>query len=252
MLSKNRIKLIRSLENRKSRRENQLYLVEGDKWVKEALKHGLDLHSIYATEEWLRSNAPRINEKTTEIIQVGDKDLVRASLQKNPNEALALVRMGSEPDLFTSPEGYIMVLCTIQDPGNLGTLVRLCDWFGIKRIVCSVDTADIYNPKAVQATMGSLCRVEVLYTDLAGYLPEMKTRYKIPVWGTFMDGQSLSGLAAPEKGLILFGNESSGIPDELSGFVDMRVSIPPGGDQPVVDSINVAAAAAIVLYHLTD
>jgi TrmH family RNA methyltransferase len=252
MLSKNRIKLIRSLENRKSRRENQLYLIEGDKLVKEAIKHELDLHSLYATEEWLRSNGPRINKKTTETIEVGEKDLARISLLKNPNEALALVRMEAEPDLYSSPEGYIMVLCTIQDPGNLGTLVRLCDWFGIKRIVCSADTADIYNPKAVQATMGSLCRVEVLYTDLACYLPEMKKRYKVPVWGTFMDGQKLSGLPAPGNGLILFGNESSGIPDELSGFVDKRVSIPPGVDQPVVDSINVAAAAAIVLYHLTD
>ena len=149
--------------------------------------------------------------------------------------------MPAEREIVES--GLIIALDSIRDPGNLGTILRLCDWFGIHQIVCSKETVDIYNPKVVQATMGSITRVNVKYIDLNDFL----SRTKLPVFGTFMDGANIYKESLPQEGIIVMGNEANGISDELEGIIQNRLSIPRFGDLKKTESLNVATATAIIL-----
>lgn len=252
MLSKNRAAFIISLGKKKNREENGLYVIEGDKIVKDYLTAGMPVTSIYAKKEWLASNKSILPSRLTEAVPVTYEEIRKISSLSTPHNALALVRTDTaEPSFGQVTERYALALEAIQDPGNLGTIIRSASWFGIPYIICTPDSVDCYNPKVVQATMGGLIRVRVLYADLTDFLGRAADA-GIKVFGTYPSGTGLSGFVPPEKGIILLGNESRGISDTLGRFVTDRITIPRGRLQGEgIDSLNVAMAATITMYEFS-
>ncbi len=235
MVSKNQIKTITGLQQKKYRKQHKLFFAEGIKVVQELLNSNFELHQLFTTQD-IFSDVP---ESKTEFIT--EAELKKISALTTPNVCLALFVM---PDEKKVPDtGLIMVLDDVRDPGNLGTIIRLCDWFGIGHLVCSEQCVDVYNPKVVQATMGSLTRVNVVYTDLDAYL----THTKLQIFGTFMDGDNIYGESLPENGIVIMGNEANGISPEIENRVGRRISIPRFGNLQQTESLNVATAAAIIL-----
>lgn len=243
MISKNSIKLIKSLEKKKFRDEYSLFVAEGDKCVSELLKY-FDCHSLYATKEWIAER--KTSATNIEINEISADELQRASLLKNPKDVIAIFhkphRQTSRNELTKS---LSVVLDEIQDPGNLGTIIRLADWFGIENILCSHDTADIYNPKTVQATMGALGRINVTYCDLETMIKDMPEGF--PVYGTFLEGENIYSSELTGNGFIVMGNEGNGISEKISRLVTKKIHIPnyPAGRQ-TSESLNVAIATSIV------
>lgn len=243
MLSRNDIKIIKSLELKKFRDEKGLFVAEGHKLVGELLGE-FSCVLVAATQEWIKANrtvrADRIEEVTPD-------ELKHASLLRSPQDVLAVFRI---PDYGTTmsqvaANNLVLALDNVQDPGNLGTIVRIADWFGIKDIFCSKGTADIYNPKAVQATMGALSRVRIHYNDLNRELSGLPAQ--IPVYGTFLDGETVYDTQLSGNGVIIMGNEGNGISDQTAKNVNRRLYIPnwPKG-AATSESLNVAIATAIV------
>lgn len=239
-LSKNRIKHIRSLEQKKQRKAEGLFLAEGPKVVGDLLGR-FPCPFLAATREWLEGH-PSVPAE--EVAEASDEELARASLLKAPQQVLALFRQREERMDGGEPERSLcLALDGVQDPGNLGTIVRVADWFGIEDIFCSPDTADIYNPKSVQATMGSLARVRLHYTPLPRLIGRLPL---VPVYGTFLDGRDLYGEELSPTGLVVMGNEGKGISPEVSALVTRRLLIPPYPPCRVgAESLNVAVATAI-------
>jgi TrmH family RNA methyltransferase len=233
MLSKSQIKLITSLKQKKYRQQHGFFVVEGVKTITELLNSNLKLHKLYSTESF------NINAKDEVIIS--DSDLKRISYLKTPNKALAIFKMPTQKSIEKT--GLIVALDAIRDPGNLGTIIRLCDWFGVKELVCSIETVDCYNPKVIQATMGSITRVNVSYVDLEVFLKEIE----VPVFGAFMEGQNVYSKALPEQGVLVMGNEANGVSKQIESIVTEKVSIPRFGDLQATESLNVATATAILL-----
>lgn len=241
MLSKNKIKYIRSLEQKKYRKEEKAFLAEGHKLVDDLSGH-FECRLLAATSTWLESH-PDI--KADEIVEVSEEELKKASLLKTPQDVLAVFRIPeTDPGTRDIAGSLCLALDDVQDPGNLGTILRTADWFGIRHVFCSIGTADAYNPKTVQATMGALARVRIHYCDLKdliGTLPDM------PVYGTFLDGKNIYGQELTPHGLIVMGNEGKGISQEMEKLVNRRLLIPnyPQGEK-TSESLNVATATAIV------
>lgn len=243
MLSKNKIKYIRSLDLKKFRKEEQVFLAEGNKLVGDLLGT-FPCRLVLGTEEWLDAH-PRI--QATETIEVNREELSRASLLKTPQEVLAIFE---QPQYETSPKIAAQTLCLaldeVQDPGNLGTIVRIADWFGIKDIFCSAGTADIYNPKAVQATMGAIARVRLHYCNLSEFIASA-AKQGIPVFGTFLNGENIYSQELSTNGLIVMGNEGNGISPEIASSINRRLLIP---NYPIgsitSESLNVGVATAII------
>jgi TrmH family RNA methyltransferase len=235
MVSKNQIKLITSLQQKKYRLTNKLFFAEGVKVIQELLKSNFELEHLFTTQNDFEEVS---NAKKTLI---DDNDLKKISALATPNTCLAVFKMSAEKKVIES--GLILALDSIRDPGNLGTILRLCDWFGIKQLLCSKETVDIYNPKVVQATMGSIARVNVNYVDLNSFIGQTK----LPVFGTFMDGSNIYKTALPKEGIIVMGNEANGISDELEKLTQNRLTIPRFGDIQKTESLNVATATAIIL-----
>lgn len=233
MLSKSQIKLITSLKQKKYRQQHGFFVVEGVKTITELLNSNLKLHKLYSTESF------NINAKDEVIIS--DSDLKRISYLKTPNKALAIFKMPTQKSIEKT--GLIVALDAIRDPGNLGTIIRLCDWFGVKELVCSIETVDCFNPKVIQATMGSITRVNVSYVDLEVFLKEIE----VPVFGAFMEGQNVYSKALPEQGVLVMGNEANGVSKQIESIVTEKVSIPRFGDLQATESLNVATATAILL-----
>lgn len=235
MVSKNQIKLITSLQQKKYRVSHKLFLAEGVKVIQELLQSNFELEHLYSTqndfEEVLSSKRTIIDES----------DLKKITALSSPNSCLAVFKMPVEKKMIAS--GLILALDSIRDPGNLGTILRLCDWFGIDQLVCSKETVDIYNPKVVQATMGSIARVNVSYTDLNAFI----SKTKLPVFGTFMDGENIYKTSLPPEGIIIMGNEANGISAEIESQVQNRLAIPRFGEIQKTESLNVATATAIIL-----
>ena len=249
MISKNKIKLIRSLELKKYRKESRLFVAEGHKLVEDLLP-AFECAYLAASEEWLdkhKALTGNLRAKGTEVTGVSPEELRRASLQQHPQDVLALFRQRTEtaPPAEIAAQSLCLALDGVQDPGNVGTIVRLADWFGIAHIFCSPDTADIYNPKTIQATMGALARVHVHYLRLADALAELPPH--IPVYGTFLDGKDLYAQPLTPNGIIVMGNEGNGISPEVSASIGRRLHIPnyPAGC-PTSESLNVAVATAVV------
>ena len=231
MLSKNQIKNITRLKQKKYRQQEGLFIAEGGKVIKEFLNSTFKLVDLFTTETFNVENESIISEA----------DLKKISCLTTPNTALAIFKIPNSKDLKN--EGLILALDDIRDPGNLGTIIRLCDWFGIKQLVCSHKTVDCYNPKVVQATMGSLTRVKIVYTDLSVYLKTIN----LPVFGAFMDGINVYQTNLPKAGVLVLGNEANGISSIIETCVTDKISIPRFGDLQATESLNVATAGAILL-----
>ncbi len=235
MVSKNQIKLITSLQQKKYRIAHQLFIAEGIKVIQELLNSNFELVNLYTTKEDFKQ--VHSSQKTI----ISEADLKKISALSTPNSCLAVFKIADEKPIVNS--GLILALDSVRDPGNMGTILRLCDWFGIQQLLCTMETVDIYNPKVVQATMGSIARVNVNYVDLKAYIENAKG----PVFGTFMDGENIYKTTLPQEGIIIMGNEANGISPELEKIVSNRIAIPRFGDIQKTESLNVATATAIVL-----
>ena len=237
MISKNQIKFIRQLEQKKFRHREGLFVAEGTKVVGDLLKAGYIPHSLYATSEWTASHS------VAEATEVTDDELTRLSFQQHPQQVLALFPIPEPADLSPLTSHLSLLLDGVQDPGNLGTIIRIADWFGISNIICSEDTVDAYNPKVVQATMGSIARVNIIYTNLLELLDGLPADF--PVYGTLLDGENIYTQELTPHGLIIMGNEGNGISDAVRQRVNRRLLIPDFHNGDTADSLNVAIATAI-------
>ena len=266
-ITKNQIKFIRQLEQKKFRRREGLFVAEGTKVVGDLLTHYRP-HSIFATPEWLAGHQSSCQSSAPLIQEVTPEELRRISFLQHPQQVLALFPLPSSSSLTrssslpissssqpsdispssfllppSSKKSLLLSLDGIQDPGNLGTIIRIADWFGIDHIICSEDTVDAWNPKVVQATMGSIARVNIIYTNLPSFLDSLPTDY--PVYGTLLDGENIYTQQLTKEGLIVMGNEGNGISEAVRQRVNRRLLIPDFHDGETADSLNVAIATAI-------
>jgi TrmH family RNA methyltransferase len=243
MLSKALQKRIASLENKKQRRESGLVVAEGSKTVLDLIAAGIVPEKVIATVNWLAEN--RMNAGI-EVIEVELEEMKRISFQQTPQGVMGIFRQPQYDTDTTIPQRELcLALDNVQDPGNLGTIIRIADWFGIENIFCSTGTADIYNPKTIQATMGAIGRVRVHYVDLSEMLASLKG--KAPIYGTFLDGEVVYTKRLEKHGVIVMGNEGNGIGDECSRHITERLLIPsyPEG-RATSESLNVSVATAII------
>jgi len=244
MLVKSQVKYIQNLGHKKFRDADGVFVAEGPKIVNELLQSDiLQLIQCFATERWLTAHERVVKGKERLFSQIDEKELERISFHDSPNEVLAIF---TKPvfDRNAETRGLTLLLDTIQDPGNLGTIIRTADWFGVKRVVCSCDTVDVFNQKVVQSAMGSLVRVEVIYTDLAEYIREHAGK---PLYASSLDGEDLHEKILVTDALLLMGNESKGISPALQSMASKRIRIPRLGG---AESLNVAVAAGILLSYL--
>ena len=240
MISKNKIKYIRSLELKKNRNKEGKFVAEGFKVVDDLLAlQPADL--IVATQEWLHG---KHLADQTEVVEVTEEELKKVSFLQHPQQVLAVFKQATSGDYSINTNELNLALDGVQDPGNLGTIIRIADWFGITHIYCSQDTADVYNPKVVQATMGSIARVKVEYGNLLALVESLPA--DVPVYGTLLDGDNIYQQQLENRGLIVMGNEGKGISPALAKKVNHRLLIPnfPEG-RATADSLNVAIATAI-------
>jgi len=235
MVSKNQIKLISGLHQKKQRSTHQLFFAEGVKVIQELLQSNFELEHLYTTQNDFET------VESSKRTLINEQELKKISALTTPNSCLAVFKIPVENKIIET--GLILALDNIRDPGNLGTILRLCDWFGIKQIICSKETVDIYNPKVVQATMGSIARVNVNYVDLETFLSQTE----LPVFGTFMNGDNIYQSALPQNGIIIMGNEANGISKEIEKMVKIRLTIPRFGELQKTESLNVATATGIIL-----
>ena len=232
-LSKNHIKLITSLSQKKYRQKHKLFVVEGVKVVQEFLNSSYELEIVFSTDTDFSS--------TNKFIEVTDQELKKISSLKNPNKVLAIFKIPNQINPIMG--GLILALDSINDPGNLGTIIRLCDWFGIEQLVCSNETVDCFNSKVVQASMGSLTRVAISYLDLKKYLQNAS----VPIFIADMDGLNVYKTKLPDSAVLVLGNEANGISDEIKQLVTTKITIPRYGAFQQTESLNVATASAILL-----
>jgi TrmH family RNA methyltransferase len=246
MLSKNRIKYINSLKIKKYRQLHQAFIVEGAKSVLELLESDFEIELVLATQEFQQKYSTISSRHSEQIETVTIQDLEGLGSFQTNDSCLAVAR--TKQNAFLSQEGneFVLILDDIRDPGNLGTIIRVADWYGIKKIVCSEGTTDFYNPKVISAAKGSFTRIKTFYTDLITYFAEnIKDK---PVLGAFLGGQSLYDFAFPGTGgFIVMGNESNGISEEVGAFVTDKVTIPRIGE---AESLNVGIATAIILDNM--
>ena len=235
MVSKNQIKLISSLHQKKFRQLHKLFIAEGVKVIQELLDAHFEVVQIYATEPLFDANT---SEKCSII---SNDDLRKMSALAVANNCLAVFKIPAARGF--EEKGLIVALDSVRDPGNLGTILRICDWFGVQQIVCSPDTVDLYNPKVIQATMGSIARVNCIYTDLISVLEKAN----LPIFGTFMEGNNIYKSEMPYEGIIVMGNEANGISSAVATLIKNKLAIPRFGTLQQTESLNVATATAIVL-----
>jgi RNA methyltransferase, TrmH family len=246
MLSKNQIKLITSLKWKKFRDQHQLFIAEGIKVVPELLKSDFNIHSIYATKTWIRDNNylfQNITELANLIYEIDQNELEKITQLTTPNEVLMLAKIPVDILMMENLSGKLsMVLDEVKDPGNLGTLIRIADWFGIENIICSNDSVDVFNSKVVQSTMGSISRVKIYYQELKKFF-EKAIEIKLPVYGALLEGKNIYQKELSNEGFILLGNESRGISKDLLPFITEKITIPRFGK---AESLNISAAAAVI------
>lgn len=237
MISKNRIRFIKSLEQKKIRHEEELFIIEGEKmvlealeWIPESIQTVYHIHDFYFTPP----------NKNIVFEEVTENELKSISSLKTPNKAIAICHF---LPIKKTLSDYAIVLDGVQDPGNLGTILRMADWFGISHVICSKDTVDCYNPKVLQATMGAIFRVSVSYVELEDFFSE-NTK---PVYGALLDGENLFNTNFEKEGIILLGNEGNGIREKNKKYIQYPITIPKYGN---AESLNVATAGAIILGSL--
>lgn len=243
MISKNQIKYVHQLELKKFRKQEGLFIAEGHKVVGDLLHEGFMPRQIFATQEWITDNPSLLPIINSKLIEVNLEELTRLSLLQHPQQVLAFFPIPGEQTSFSSQNSLSLLLDNVQDPGNLGTIIRIADWFGIDTIYCSIGTVDAWNPKVVQATMGSIARVHIIYVDpqqLFDCLPD-----DFPVYGTFLEGDNIYTQQLTQHGIIVMGNEGNGISDAVRHRVTRKLLIPDFHKGDTADSLNVAIATAI-------
>jgi RNA methyltransferase, TrmH family len=240
MLSKADIKYIKSLQIKKYRKEEQSFIVQGAKSVLELLSSDFEILSVFGTEDFL-ANVKHSNN--VRVLKVSEKDLEAIGEFQSNNTAVAIAKIKPNTPLMPGPGEFALVLDDIRDPGNLGTIIRTADWYGIHKIIVSEETADVYNPKVISSTMGSFTRVSVFYTDLENYL----SKSKLKVYGTYLNGDDVHTLRFDTEGLIVIGNESHGINPKLEKFISNKITIPRYGK---AESLNAGIATAIICDNL--
>lgn len=242
MLSKAKAKYIKSLQVKKYRKQEQSFVVEGEKGVLELLASGYETNTVCATKDFLKLHSSAIRGGNTEVLEVTTSDLEAVGSVETNDTVLAVARMKANTRPAIADSEYALVLDDIRDPGNLGTIIRTADWYGVKTIIASEETADFYNPKVIRSTMGSFCRVSVFYTSLEEFLGSVK----VPVYGTFLNGSDVHKMSfAP--GLIVIGNESNGISSDVEKLVTQKITIPRFGK---AESLNASMATGIILDNL--
>lgn len=243
MLSRNRIKYIQSLSRKKYRDENQCFIAETPKVVNEFLNSSYKVKFLFADESWIVENRGLIPPETM-IEQVTTDELDRITQLKGAHSVLAVLAMPSIEAIPDLKGKITLALDDLQDPGNLGTIIRIADWFGVENILCSLQTVNAFNPKVVQASMGSLAHVQVHYTNIQAYLKQSE----IPVYATDLKGKSIYEIQGLKDAILIIGNEGKGISNELLSLAKGRISIPRTGK---AESLNAAVATGIILSHLT-
>ncbi|MBP6979239.1 MAG: RNA methyltransferase [Lentimicrobiaceae bacterium] len=252
MLPKPTIQFLRSLKIRKFREESRSFTVEGTKSVTDILNSHLNIRTIYASQSWLKKYAHQLSDITDRCVPVSEKEMNAISSLTTPQEVLGVVEIPET--LMESSEmagELVLMLDEIRDPGNLGTIIRTADWFGIRFIVCSSGCVDAYNPKVVQATMGSIARVQMHYTDLGDFLRNHNP--SLTVYGCLLDGSDIRTTRLEQQGIILLGNESTGISPHLLPFIQVKLTIPSfphsfGNSSGAANSLNAAQACSIVCF----
>jgi len=245
LLSKNKIKQLRSLHLKKFRRSEGLFVAEGQKLVFDLLDSEMKVREVFCTPELITTvEGKGFNPKNIHTSQPAD--LKKISQLKSSPDIVATVRIPEHPLSWEEIAGDLcLALDGVQDPGNLGTIIRLADWFGIKNILCSEDTVDLYNPKAIQATMGAIARIRLHYGNLPDYL-QWANEMEIPVYGTFLEGETIYSASLSPNGIIVMGNEGKGISDDVEPFIQHKIHIPNfPADRMTSESLNVAMATSI-------
>jgi TrmH family RNA methyltransferase len=237
VISKNQIKFIKSLSLKKNRVKAQLFVAEGEKIVNELLNSKFEIEHIYATKQFSGINS---SEKSA-LTVVSNEELSRISNLTSPNNVLAIVKISQKESEKSG--GIKLVLDDVNDPGNLGTIIRICDWFGVTQLICSNSTVDCYNPKVVQSGMGSVFRLDIKYLDLATYLANIDT----PVYGAYMNCVDVKEQELPKQAHLIMGNEANGISESISKYITNKVSIKNIGGN--TESLNVAVATSILLHE---
>ena len=247
MLSKNQIKLINALKIKKFREQYCLFVIEGTKAVAEILQSSYTIRSIYGKKTWFERNNYILSERKElqhNIFIISDTEMTKISSFTTPNEVLLIAEIPENKfNVQDLEDELVLMLDEVKDPGNLGTIIRVADWFGIKNIVCSTNSVDAFNPKVVQSTMGSITRVKVYYEELLAVLKTNKQKSELPVFGALLNGENIYKAEFQTKGIILLGNESKGISAELLPFITRKITIPSYGG---AESLNVSIAAAII------
>jgi TrmH family RNA methyltransferase len=241
MLIKSQVKYIQSLSHKKLRDSEGVFVAEGPKLINELLSARLPLQELYAVKDWIEEQG---GAKPATVTEISQSELERISLQQTPNQVLGIFK---KPDFSANKplrNNISLMLDTVQDPGNLGTIIRCADWFGISQIFCSADSADAWNPKVVQATMGSIARVQVAYGSLDHWLSQEPG---LPTYAAVLDGADLRKLPPVKEGIIIIGNESKGISEAILARCSNRITIPRHG---MAESLNAAVATGIILSHL--
>jgi len=246
VITKNEIKFVRSLQRKRERDEHNCFVAEGEKIVAELLNSEFIIKSIYTTKSWKENN--RLNNLNIPVKEIKIKELNAISSLKTPNKVIAIVEKQNDNFNINNLTGELtLILDRIQDPGNLGTIIRIADWFGIKSIICSPDSVDVYNSKVIQASMGSVFRVDVFYKDLKVFLKNIKSEGKLLVYGTLLNGENIYSKSLKNEGIIIIGNESEGISKEILPFIDEQLLIPSfSTNKNQIESLNVAVATAII------
>ena len=235
MLTQKQIKFIKSLSIKKNRDYHNCFVVEGEKLVEELIYSKYEILKIYSTNDW--------KKKTHKTISISNHDLKKISNFKTPNKVLAIVRIQNNKVKNTG--NITLILDDIQDPGNFGTIIRLCDWFNVREIICSEKTVDLYNPKVIQATMGSIFRVKINYTNILNYIKKIKN----PIYASSLSGENIKELNISKKIHLIIGNESNGISKDVLGKVTKKITIKRHNKNS--ESLNVATATGILLHELS-
>lgn len=223
------------MQQKKYRKQHQLFFAEGKKVIQELLEAKYELYILFST------NSDFLSVDKNKIHTINENELKKISALTTPNDSLAVFKIPNDKEIQL--KGLVLALDAIRDPGNLGTIIRLCDWFGITTLLCSEETVDVYNPKVIQATMGSISRVNIVYVDLL----ETLSNTILPILGTFMDGENIYQQKLPEEGIVVMGNEANGISKAIESLINKRISIPRFGTLQQTESLNVATATAIIL-----
>jgi len=238
MISKNEAKYIQSLFHKKTRHEQGVFVVEGPKIVEELINSDYVLRKIYATDDWTKPD-----DLSIEVTTVTNDDLQRVTGLQTANQVLAIAEQKTHHHIPSLMGELTLALDNIQDPGNLGTIIRIADWFGVKQIIASVHTVELYNPKVIQSTMGSFIRVNICYADLH----ETLHNTQIPVYGAMLNGKNIADAGKIAEGVLVIGNESKGISDEIKKLITEPLTIPKIGG---AESLNAAVATGIILSHI--